>query len=121
MCDIIMEMNQKRSSAMKIYLDDQRNFPHIEMHYSTARTYEECLQWIDYCHVGEVTIENINLDYDLGTSKTGLDVLKYLHEKQIIPETITIHSTHYDGVREMEKYIKQHFKESKYNYNPSQD
>lgn len=106
---------------MKIYLDDKRNFPAYELHYSTVRTYEECIEWIDYCCLGKITIENINLDYDLGASKTGLDILKYLFTKQIIPESITIHSTHYDGVREMEKYIKQYFKESRYNYNSAQD
>lgn len=105
---------------MKIYLDDKREFPSKEMNYNHARTYDECILWIDYCYDGGITIDNINLDYDLGSPQTGLDVLKYLHGKKMVPTSITIHSTHHDGVRDMEKYIKQHFSDSKYNYNPAQ-
>ncbi|MBR5796030.1 MAG: hypothetical protein IKY26_07775, partial [Erysipelotrichaceae bacterium] len=56
----------------------------------------------------------VNLDYDLGTPETGYDVLVYMKENSIYPKEIIVHSSHLEGVKKMEKYIQDNFKDSKY-------
>lgn len=63
-------------------------------------------------------IDAINLDYDLGGEETGLDILIYMKQNNIKVREIYIHSTHLEGVKEMEKFIKYNFKDVDYLYCP---
>ena len=98
---------------MKIFLDDLREFP--KENYECVRTYEDCVMLL---RLFGSKVEIINLDYDLCSKKTGLDVLKYMHNNNMVPKTIIVHSTHSTGVSMMERYIKEHFKYSSYLYRP---
>ena len=54
-------------------------------------------------------VEFIDLDYDLGTKETGMDVLRFMAEENIVPKRINIHSDHPIGAQEMQKYAETHF------------
>lgn len=100
---------------MKIFVDDLRSFEEAKKsNYCCFRSYEDCVLFLSVLK----NVDVINLDYDLGSSKTGLDILKYLSENTIVPKEIIIHSTHQEGVRKMELYIKDNFKDVKYTYCP---
>ena len=100
---------------MKIFVDDLRCFDAAkDCGYCCVRSYEHSILLLSVSDKVEV----INLDYDLGSSKTGLDILKYMNENSIIPNEIIVHSTHKEGVREMELYINEKFKNVKYTYCP---
>lgn len=96
---------------MKIFVDDQRT-PDSFSNYQCARSYKTAVMFLDIFKEVDV----INLDYDLGSKETGLDILKYIYEHKISVKHIIIHSTHPDGVSKMEKYIKEHFKDIQYTY-----
>ena len=100
---------------MKIFLDDSRSFENIiKKGYTCVRTYDECIGLLKNYQY----IEVIDLDYELESEETGLDVLKYMKENMIISKEIIIHSTHAGGVREMIDYIEEHFDGVKYRYCP---
>ena len=98
---------------MKIFLDDKREFP--KEGYECARTYEQCRLFIS---VYRDKLKTVNLDYDLGERKTGLDVLEYMKENNINPQVIIVHSTHPEGVSLMREYIKENFRDSTYLHRP---
>lgn len=50
--------------------------------------------------------------------KTGLDILIYMKQNNINVREIYIHSTHLEGVKEMEEFIKHNFKNVDYLYCP---
>ena len=100
---------------MKIFVDDLRNFEEaIRCNYSCFRSYEQCILILSITK----NVDVINLDYDLGSDKTGLDILKYINKNRIHVNEIIIHSTHKEGVREMELFIKEYFTDVKYTYCP---
>lgn len=102
----------------KIFVDDKRSFDEAEKcGYSCVRTYNECILLLSVFK----KIDVINLDYDLGEDKTGLDILIYMKENNIEVKEIYIHSTHSEGVKEMEAFIKQNYEKVKYSYSPSAD
>lgn len=88
---------------MKIILDDRREFP--DGPYNCARTYEECIRFLRVFRKASY----ISLDYDLGSDKTGYDVLVYMHENNIAADHINIHSDHSEGVPKMRRYAEEHF------------
>ena len=103
---------------MKIFVDDERTIGR-DQNYSIVTNYRECINMIEYCRIlKNPKIDVLHLDYELGEVKTGLDILKYLNDVDLRPEQIIIHSTHLDGVRLMEEYIKENFKDSIYTYSP---
>lgn len=61
---------------MKIFLDDQRDLPIWAKDWVLVRTYDECIELLKTTQV-----EEISLDHDLGTEKTGYDIVKYLEER----------------------------------------
>src|SRR5271169_3405793 len=72
---------------MKLWLDDVREAPSDD--YITCKTYEECIEFLHNDirnHIHE--IDEIDLDHDLGTDKTGYDVILWL--EQLIWEHIKI-------------------------------
>ena len=85
-------IKKKVSDFMKLFVDDLRDFPESFSLYNCTRTYKGAIQLLDFFK----EVEIINLDYDLGTKETGLDILKYISL--------------------MEKYIKEHFKDVLYTY-----
>lgn len=103
---------------IKLFLDDRRSFDLPSQYgYCCVRSYQECILLLSVYK----DIDIINLDYDLGTKKTGLDVLRYMKQENIKVKHIYIHSTHKDGVSQMEKYIQDHFNDVKYSYSPYND
>lgn len=100
----------------KLFVDDKRSFDEPgKAGYTCVKTYERAIILLDiYKKIG---LEVVNLDYDLGESKTGLDILIYMKENNINPKEIIIHSTHSEGVRKMMRYAKDHFS-CQYSYCP---
>ncbi|MBR2894482.1 MAG: hypothetical protein IKC03_02345 [Oscillospiraceae bacterium] len=97
---------------MKIILDDQRVFP--DGPYNCVRTYEDCVRLLRIFR----KVSFLSLDYDLGSDKTGLDVLIYMHENNITAERINIHSDHSAGRPKMCRYVEEHFPETNLMTNP---
>lgn len=95
---------------MKIFLDDYRNPAPDMKNFNVVRTYKRCIQLIE---LFAEELEFLDLDYDLGTEKTGLDVLEFMQKKNIAPTQINIHSDHEIGVMQMRKYAETHFPETK--------
>lgn len=58
---------------MKVFLDDKRDCPEG---WILAKTYKEAITLLE---TGKVT--EMSLDHDLGSKKTGYDVLAYIEEK----------------------------------------
>ena len=93
---------------MKIFLDDYRTLD--DNSFERVGTYSQCVLLID---VFGADLEMIDLDYDLGSEKTGLDVLVYMDEHDIRPGRINIHSDHSEGMPAMRKFAEEHFPDSK--------
>lgn len=98
---------------MKIVLDDHRCIP-ANSPYNLVRTYAECVELIRLFR----KISFISLDYNLGTVKTGLDVLVYMAEHDIEVKHINIHSNHIIGVPKMGEYARAHFPDTTLTFNP---
>lgn len=98
---------------MKIVLDDCRNIP-ANSPYNLVRTYEECVEMIRLFR----KISFISLDYNLGTVKTGYDVLVYMKENNIEVKHINIHSNHILGVPKMREYVWENFPGVSLTFNP---
>lgn len=100
---------------IKIFVDDERQLPKgCENNYNVAKNYDKAIWFLNILKGADT----INLDYDLGEAKTGLDILKYIHENNYTVKTIIIHSTHITGVRKMEKFIEENFTDVSYRYCP---
>lgn len=98
---------------MKIVLDDRRTLPDNSP-YNLVRTYAECVEMIRLFR----KISFISLDYNLGTVKTGYDVLVYMAENNIEVRHINIHSNHVIGVPKMQEYAWKHFPDTTITFNP---
>lgn len=98
---------------MKIILDDRRYVPSNSPH-NVARTYEDCIDMLRIFR----RISFISLDYDLGTEKTGFDVLVYMAENNIEVKHINIHSDHSVGVPKMREYVWENFPNVSLTFNP---
>ena len=98
---------------MKIILDDRRYVPDNSP-YNVVRNYEDCIDMIRLFK----KISFISLDYNLGTVKTGYDVLVYMAENDIEVKHINIHSDHSVGVPKMWDYIRAHFPTVSLTFNP---
>lgn len=98
---------------MKIVLDDRRTVPQNSP-YNLVRTYDECVEMLRLFR----KISFISLDYNLGTVKTGLDVLIYMKEHDIEVRHINIHSNHVLGVPKMREYVWEHFPDVNLTFNP---
>jgi len=96
---------------MKIILDDQRIFP--DGPYNCVRTYDDCIRFLRIFRKASF----LSLDYDLGSDKTGLDVLIYMHENGIKATHINIHSDHSEGVPKMRTYAEERFPETVLTFN----
>ena len=90
---------------MKIYLDDEREAPE-----GWTRTYRvEPTLCLLVEHEGEIT--HLSLDHDLGTERTGYDVLLWI-ERMVVeegyqpPEHITVHSANSGARPKMELAIE---------------
>lgn len=98
---------------MKIVLDGRRNIPDNSL-YNLVRTYDECVDMIRLFR----KISFISLDYNLGTVKTGYDVLVYMKENNIEVKHINIHSNHILGVPKMQEYAWKNFPDTSITFNP---
>lgn len=88
---------------MKIILDDKRPMP--EGPYNCVRTYEDCVELLSLFK----RVSFLSLDYDLGSDKTGLDVLVYMKDNSIDANHINIHSDHTIVVPRMREFVQQNF------------
>lgn len=59
----------------------------------------------------------ISLDYSLEEELTGLDVLKFMKEKNIFVPRINIHSNNIEGIRLMRRYCEENFPDSQISCN----
>jgi len=98
----------RRTIVTKIFLDDNRMPPTEEKRMVTVKSYKHCILLLD---IFRDSLEFVDLDYDLGTKETGLDVLKYMNEKKIRPKHINIHSDHPTGAKKMRRYAELFFQD----------
>jgi hypothetical protein len=95
----------KLVTEMKLFLDDLREAP--PQFDVIARTYEEAIAYLK-----QGSIEEISLDHDLGTEKTGYDVAKWIEKeaffqnKEVVPAIISIHSANPVGRKNIEQAIR---------------
>ncbi len=91
---------------MKIFLDDIRDVPAGSTGFNVIRNYEQCEMILEI--LGN-DLSFIDLDYDLGGAKTGLDILVFMKDKKIMPEHINIHSDHPEGAPAMRRFAEENF------------
>lgn len=90
---------------MKLFVDDFRT--EYSVNWIQARTYKDAITILE---TGKVT--HLSLDHDLGTKKTGYDILLWLEKKaaggdfSCVPKSIRIHSANPVGRQKMEQAIK---------------
>lgn len=86
---------------MRLYLDDIRRSPTDET-WVTVQRYEDAILILATCWDD---ITEVSLDHDLGTEKTGFDVLNYIeataHIKGYLPFAIYIHSMNFGVIHQM--------------------
>lgn len=81
---------------MKLFLDDLRDCP---SDFVPAKTYDEMISLLEQ---NKGNVEEISLDHDLGETKTGYDVCKYLVENDYwCMNRITIHTANAVGAKNM--------------------
>ena len=82
---------------MKVFLDDIRPAPED---WKLVKTYEEAIETLASAEVTE-----ISLDHDLGTDKTGYDVITWIEEEvyygRIPVPMIHIHTSNPAGFKKM--------------------
>lgn len=92
---------------MYVFVDDVRPAPRIDENLFvmiTCRTYETVIDVIQYFHtVGQHMV--LDLDHDLGGTKTGYDISKFLVENEIHVDEIRIHSMNPVGVANMKQLL----------------
>ena len=90
---------------MKIWLDDLRDTP---AGYTRAYCVEDAKALIVDCEKRGEPVEVVDLDYDLGMYECyggkGIRLLEWLHERGT-HYPCEVHSTHYFGCPEMERFI----------------
>lgn len=86
---------------MKLFVDDKRDFI---SGYECAGDYKSAVLLLSVMKFDFVT-----LDYNLGEEKTGLDILKYMHENKKYPGHINIHSDDSEGRQAMRMYAEKNF------------
>ena len=95
--------------AMKIFLDDFRDIPAGSTGFNVAKNYEQCEMMLE---IFGNDLEFIDLDYDLGGHKTGLDILIFMKSNNIMPKHINIHSDHPEGAPAMRHFAEENFPDS---------
>lgn len=90
---------------MRIFLDDIRPCPD---RFELCRSYDEFTRMV---LENKDNIQEISLDYDLGSVYTGMDACKFLAANGIECPKIVIHSTH-SRAYAMEYYLKEVMKKS---------
>ena len=98
---------------MKIILNDCRYVP-SNSPYNVARSYEDCVEMLRLFR----KITYISLDDNLGTVKTGYDVLVYMKENNIEVKRINIHSNHSGCTPKMQAYVWENFLDTEVTFNP---
>ena len=89
---------------MKVYLDDERPAPEGWCRVYTA---EECMKILAD---PKIEVEVLSLDHDLGTDKTGYDVLCWIEEQVFVygyePPKILLHTANPVGRDKMAQCIR---------------
>lgn len=93
---------------MRIYFDDKREKPYDMWDASVIRDYKTMIWTLEHFW-DEIT--EISFDHDLGTVKTGYDVLKWIEEKVKVDGwkvdfNMKIHSANPVGRKNMEAAIR---------------
>ena len=96
---------------MNVFLDDERDWYEFVEGWITVRSYEECISVLQ-----KETIDILSLDHDLGTEKTGYDVLLWIEEQVklnsfIPPREIRVHTANPVGRDRMLNALKSIYSE----------
>lgn len=92
---------------MKLFLDDSREFP--KNGYECVRDTQTAKLLLSI-----MEFEFVTFDYSLGEADdTGLDVLVWMKENNIVVPHINIHSSHVVGRRMMREFCEKNFPNSK--------
>lgn len=89
-----------------IYVDDERNIPDSfkeyfkiwDINFVTIRTYQATIDYLTKYKPNDAQIY-LSLDHDLGLSKTGYDIAKFIVENQISIDGFTVHSMNPVGAK----------------------
>lgn len=88
---------------MKVYLDDVRNLGYYST-WHVVRTFKDCIALLE---TGEVT--ELDLDHDLGTKRTGYDVLLWIEravvKKGFVAPKMFVHTANPSAENKMVKAI----------------
>ncbi|MBQ2824454.1 MAG: hypothetical protein IJF18_07745 [Oscillospiraceae bacterium] len=87
---------------MKLFVDDTRKPP--ERGFECAEDYDGAVFFLRY-----LEFEFVTLDYSLGDSPNGLEILKFMHENKKYPKHLNIHSNHIEGREIMRRYAEENF------------
>lgn len=87
---------------MKLFVDDIRKPP--ERGFECAEDYDGAVFFLRY-----LEFEFVTLDYSLGDSPNGLEILKFMHENKKYPKHLNIHSNHIEGREIMRRYAEENF------------
>jgi hypothetical protein len=93
---------------MNLWLDDVRDpveYGHIN--YVWVKTAEEAIELLK-----KEKIKIASLDHDLGTEKTGYNVVCWMEENNVWPEKTFVHSQNPVGKQKMLVAINRHYGES---------
>jgi hypothetical protein len=79
----------------KLWVDDARAAP---ASWSRARNVVQAQAWLS-----AVEIDEVSLDHDFGPVKegTGLDLVRWMIERRLVPSKVTIHSVNSAGAKAM--------------------
>ena len=103
---------ERRGATMKLYLDDLRTpeivgdtgFDEPDAEWVVVRSYHDAVSLLKL-----IEFEVVSLDHDLGTDKSGYDVLvEILEGRTKMPKDIWIHSWNPVGRARMEAAITAH-------------
>lgn len=89
---------------MNLWVDDERDPVKFASRkdYVWAKTYEEAIRLL-----GTGTVDFLSLDHDLGTAKSGYDIISWMEWENIWPRSgVAVHSQNPVGRREMELVIR---------------
>ena len=103
----------EKMPPQKIWIDDIREAPEGYWH---AKTYEDAIRFIQYfSFYGDgIGIELISFDHDLGETKSGYDVAKYIVENDIPIKEYKVHSANPVGRFNIEQLLN-HYGYKKHN------
>jgi len=87
-------MRENGGLDIKLWVDDARQEPDLD--WSRARSAVQAQAFLS-----AYVIDEISLDHDLGPRGTGLDLVKWMIDRKLVPDRVTIHSWNNVGAAAM--------------------